>query len=535
MRAWSQRVFEGVRRFLCPPLEAPPSPLPLPLLLVTFPAAVAVAQTPWLVGMVAVATLFLAYHFHCLKAFLAIYGIAFLFNLPVLSAFAYHSDVDFYLGPMARQIAAGCPLSFDGEVRATHLLLPSGYAGWCAALYRLTGSLDLGHAQLFVLAVAAWQVLRQELNRWQTFALVCSPLTVSGVYNAMPDGCVYLLLLIALFGVRQGRFWLPLAAMAVAATYKTTAWFPCVLLGGLLFARFPRKWPQLLLAAATVAVLVAPTLWMIAHGGLNTILEDFLGADEAAQSMGHLGRLAYFYLGHWLVPGDYGFNVHIGGVDGAGMDGLGKLARLLIWLSLALLPLSRKRFASWWLPLAVAWGSVILMPTLYLGYGRYVPLAYIALMLPFVVRCPKVAAALACAMAVVPALWCAWRIMLSLELAQVVAGGGAVQSEWYNARAGLRSCGCTLVDAPQAVMSSSNVYTYAHADFPAIPADTPRGRLVPAGQKAMRLRSYAFTYALPWLATHTHSALWETFKIRWHWLTTFPRGAHDGLPATEPH
>ncbi len=508
--------------------------LPLPLLLVTFPLAVALARTPWPMGMVAVAYLLLAHRFRSLVPFLLTYAAAITLNLPVLSAFAYHGDVDFYLGPQARQLAASVPLAMDGMVREVHLLLPTGYSGWCAALYRLTGSLDFGHAQIFALTVAAWQTVRPSLSRWQAFALICAPLTWVSVFNAMPDGCVYLLLLVALFALRDRRFWLTLASLAVAATYKTSAWLPCALLGGALLWRFPRRWPHFVWVGLGVAALVFPTLRMMASGGLDTISEDFLGAAPAAKEVGRLGRLAYFYLGHWMLPGDYDFNVHIGGVDGAGMDGLGRLARILIWPSLAGLLLWRQKLSGWWGCLALAWASVLLMPTLYIGYGRYVPLAYVALMLPLVVRWPKISAIAAVAMSVVPALWCAWRILLSMECAQVVATGGPVQSDWYNVRAGFRSCGVALTEAPQPVLSSSNAYSYARADFPPIPADTPRGRLVPAGQKAMRLREYAVREALPWLLTHTHTVLAETMRIRWHWLTS-PRGESDGLPKAEPH
>ncbi len=514
---------------------APAEPTPLevlPLLLITFPMAVALARTPWLVGMVAVGYLFLAHHLRCLHAFVLTYGVAILLNLPILSAFAYFGDVDFYLGPQVRQLAAGRPLLFDGALREVHLLLPTGYTGWCAALYRLTGSIDFGHAQIFALIVAAWQVLRAFLNRWQTAALICAPLTITSLYSAMSDGCVYLLLVIALFALRARHFWMTLAAIAVAMTCKSTAWIPGVLIGGCLLWQFPRRWPTLAVVAVAVLALLFPTLRMMAGGGLTTISEDFLGADAAAKSLGYLGRMVYFYLGHWLVPGDFGFNVHIGGVDGAGMDGLGAVARVVVWPSLIGLWVWRKHLSGWWLTVLLAWGSVLLMPTLYVGYGRYVPLGYLALLLPFVVRCPKVSVMLSAVFAAMPLVWCLWRMALAMECAQVVAAGGPVQSEWYNVRAGFRSCGVPLVEQPQAVHSSSGVYTYAAADFPPIPPNTPRGRLVPAGQKARYLLDYIRSEALPWFFTHAHTTLFEVARIRWHWLTS-PRGVHDELPAVK--
>lgn len=521
LRNWSQH-------------RATPAPeLPLPLLLITFPLAIALARTPWVMGMVFAAYLLLARQFRCLWPFLLTYLAAFALNLPVLSAFSAYSDADAYIGPQTRQLASSLPLIMDGLVSEVHLALPMGYSGWCAALYRLTGALDFGHAQIFVLLVAAWQTLRTSLTQWQTFALVCAPLTFVSIYNAMPDGCVYLLLLIALFALKDRRFWLTLTAIAVAATYKTSAWLPGALLGAALLWRFPRKWPHFVWMGLGVTAIVFPTLRMMFSGGLSNISSDFLGADAAAKDLGRLARLVYFYLGHWLVPGAYDFNVHIGGADGAGMDGLGRLARVIIWPSLAGLILWKKRLTGWWTLIILSWASVLLMPTLYTGYGRYVPLAYVALMLPLVVRWPKTSSILAAAMAIVPALWCAWRIFLSVECAQVVAAGGPVHSKWYNVRAGFRSCGITLAQEPLPVMSSSYAYSYEKADFPPFPGDVPRERMTPAGQKAMRLREYAFSKVLPWIGPHLPTYLAEVMCIRWHWLTS-PRGMSDGLPKAEP-
>lgn len=509
--------------------QAPGRWAALPLLLVLFPLAVGLARTPLPVGMVALAFCFLAWHFRCLRGFLCVYAAAFLLNLPVLSVCGLPGDQDFYLGPQARLLAAGGGLEFDGFLRRAHLALPAGYTGWCAALYRLTGSLDFGHAQVFALVAAAWLTLRRTLGRWQAFALVCAPLTWVSVFNGMPDGCVYLLLLLALFALRAGSFWLPLAAIAAAATFKTSAWVPCALLGAMLAWRFPRRWWQLGLAALAVALIVFPTLRLVATGGLREISADFLGAEGEARALGWFGKTVYFYLGHWLVPGTFDFNVHVGGVDGAGMDGLGKVARLLIWPSLAILVAWRRRFAGWWGALALAWASVLLTPTLYVGYGRYVPLAYVALMLPFVVRFPRVSAVAALAMSVVPAAWCAWRVLLSMEFAQVAAAGGPVASGWYNIRAGFRSCGVPVVEDAQPIRAAAALYTYRAADFPEFPSDdVPRDRLIPAGQKARGAGDYAVRRFLPWALSHLPDYLANVARIRWHWLVS-PRGGHDGV------
>lgn len=510
--------------------QAPGRWVALPLLLVLFPLAVGLARAPLPAGMVAAAFCLLAWQFRCLKGFLCVYAAAFLLNLPVLSVCGLPGDQDFYLGPQARLIAAGGELAFDGFLRQAHLALPAGYAGWNAALYRLTGSLDFGHAQAFALLAAAWLTLRRALNRRQAFALVCAPLTFVSLYNGMPDGCVYLLLLIALFAWREGAFWLCLAALAVGATFKTTAWVPGAVIGAMLLWRFPRRWWQVGLAALGVAVVVFPTLRLVATGGLGEISEDFLGADAAARSLGWLGRTAYFYLGRWLVPGDFDFNVHIGGVDGAGMDGLGALARVLVWPSLAILLVWRRRFGGWWALLAAAWLSTLLMPTLYVGYGRYVPLAYVALTLPFAVRFPTLSVCASLAMGALPAAWVAWRVLLSMEFAQVAAAGAPVSSGWYNVRAAFRSCGVPVAEEPQPTPTASNLYTYQAADFPAFPGhDVPRNRMVPSGEKARSARDYALHAFLPWALTHPHVYLANVARIRWRWLVS-PRGEHDGVP-----
>ena len=97
----------------------------LPLLIVLFPLAIALARTPLVIGMVFVAFCFLAWQFRCLKSLLAIYAVAILLNLPVLSVCGSPGDQDFYLGPQARLLAAGGELAFDGFLRPTHLALPT--------------------------------------------------------------------------------------------------------------------------------------------------------------------------------------------------------------------------------------------------------------------------------------------------------------------------------------------------------------------------------------------------------------------------
>lgn len=500
--------------------------------------AVALARTPWPVGMVAMAYLFVAHHFRCLRPFLLTLTVALGAALLVFSGAAIHYDIDNYLGPQVRLLTLpeGLTTLGDGWYSRLHCALPQGFAAYGAALYRITGSMDLATSAFVLFLVAAWITLRPTLSRLQTSLLLIAPAAMPSLWCLMPDGCIYYLLLIALFTLRERRFWLPLLASAIASTYKTSAWVPTLLVALVLFRNAPRRWWQLGMVGAVTLLVVAPTLRLVLGGGLDAISGDFLAcSNETAKAMGHLARLAYVHLGHWTTPLQPTLGTHAGGVDGLSSDGFGPVFRSLTWLSFALLPLFRRRFSGWWETLLLAWASVALVPTLYVGYARYVPLLYLAGALPTVLLAPRLAIPFALWLLVLPAGMLGWRLALSSEALMVAGHATAVHSESYNIRSTFRS---RLTSKPQPHESGCLLYSYAMPQgiFPPMPRKVYPGiEKVPSTQKIGEVTDYALHEWLPWALTHPHTYLHEIARFRWRAFTTFPRGATDGLPSAEPN
>lgn len=518
----------------CPPLAALRGDwAALPLLLALFPVAVGLARTPATVGLVAAAFLFLAWHLRCLRGFAWALGAALGLSLLVFAGAALHYDVDNYLAPQVRLLVLPPGLAPDGAYSPTHCLLPQGMAAYGAALYRLFGSVDLGQSAFFLFAVAAWRTLREAgLTRLQAALLIVAPPAMPGLFNLMSDGCAYLLLLTALFALRkEGCFWLPLVAAAVACTFKTTAWLPTVLVAAVLLWHFPRRWWKVGLVGAAALLLVWPTLNLIFSGGLAWISDDFARlANDDARQMGHLARLLYVYVGHWTTALEPHLGTHDMGVDGLSSDAFGPIFRATLWASVAILAVWRRRFAGWWGTLALAWCSILLVPTTYVGYARYVPLLYVAGMLPLILRFPRVALLPAAALLAVPAAMLGWRFALSAEAVAVANHATAVHTTHWNLRATFRE---RLTEAPQPLWSGCLLYTYAMPEghFPPMPRRPYEGiRATPIAAKAGEVRDYALRDFLPWLLTHPHAYLLDIARFRWHAFATFPRGGHDGLP-----
>ncbi|MEG1933193.1 MAG: hypothetical protein RR133_01245 [Kiritimatiellia bacterium] len=528
-----QEAFNN-KRTDCPSLKD--SSTSLVLLLVTLPMALALARTSSLVGLVFVAFLFLAYHTRCLKAFAWILGIAVFINACILSGFAVYTDADYYLSPLIRIVSATQPLTLDGFYPAAHLCLPQGFVAWGATLYRLTGWVDAANSLPFILIPAAWITLRQDLTRLQTLLLIGSPLTFVSFFCTMPDGSLFLLLLIALFALRQERFWLTLLSAAIAATFKTSAWIPCALIVLALFAQFPKRWWQIGLIGSAVAFYLLPTLIALSTGTLSEISSDFLGMDSTAQAMGYWARHAYAYLGHWTIATEPHFNVPIGGIDGGGADGIGPLFRIAVWCSLAVVFFFRKRLKSWGIPLLIAWGSVLMIPTLYIGYARYVPLVYLAVMLPLVLTFPRLTTLLALGICAMSIAWMGWRIVLSTENLSVLSSPTSiVSSDIYNVRCAFRD---KLTHDVEQTLTLSGSLTYRYADhessFPTFPRSMDiDNRLTPAIEKARGMVGHIFHQWSPWVLHHLPELARATFDYRVHLLLS-PRGVSDGIQNASP-
>jgi hypothetical protein len=501
----------------------------LPLLLITFPFAVAILPTVHFLLCSFVAFSFLAYHLKCLRAFLTIVGSAFGVNLLLYTGAGGHFDVDAYIAPQIRLISATKTLIPDGFLHEFHLNLPRGFTSWCAAWYRLTGSIDCGGMLFLMLIPAAWMVLRTSLTRIQTLVLMLSPAAFPSLFCLMSDGCVYLLLLMALVALRdRDNFWVPLLASVTAAIFKTSAWIPCIGVALVLMGYHPRRWWKLALFGIATLIFNLPTLRMILSGGLNTISADFEHVNADAASMGYWARLAYVYIGHWTTSLSPVFGAHLGGVDGGGVDGLGPLFRVAVMASLCTMVIFYKRMKPWIVPLVIAWVSILVMPKLYIGYARYVPWLYPAVMLPLVLRIPRISLVMGSAMCVVPLMWLGWRVALSTEMVAVSTHATAVSSSVYNLRCAFRS---QLVAPPQPTMSGSLLYSYEMSEdyFPPMNRElTADLKKRPVFNKAKDLQAYALKTWLPWMATHFPIYVYDLMCLRMHWLLA-PRGVSDEL------
>ena len=506
----------------------------LALLLVTFPFAVALAQTPFCVALAVAAYALLARRAGHLRAFCAALAVALMLSLLFFTGAATHADTDNYLGPQVRLLALPAGLAPDGAYSAAHCRLPQGFAAYGAALYRLTGSMDLASSAFWFCLFAAWLALRPSLTRLQTLLLLACPGSYPGLFNLMPDGCVYLLLLTALAALRERRFWLPLLAAAVACTFKTSAWTATALVAAVLLFRAPRRWWQIALVGAATLLYCWPTLHLVLTGGLETISEDFFfWANEDSKRLGYFGHLLYVYVGHWTTALHPVVGTHRGGVDGLSSDALGPVFRLALGASCLLAALCWRRLKGWRTVWLLSMATLFLLPPLYLGYARYVPLLYVAGFLPLILLMPRLAVPPAAALAAIPAAYFGWRLALSTEVVCVANHATAVSSHMYNIRSAFRPL---LVEATQPVSSGSLLYSYAMEPewFPPMPRAYYEGiRKKDSLDKMDEVADYMARTWAPWLLTHPHTYLCEVARFRACAFMNFPRGADDGLPAAE--
>lgn len=510
----------------------------LSILLILFPFAIALALTPGLVAMVFVATLLVAFKTHCLKPFLVTLGVAFAILLFFPTPAAIYCDADYFHLPAIRVIAGDGnvkPLN-DGGIWWTHFkaCLPDGFHRYGAALYNLTGWVDAANSLLFILIVPAWLTWRQHLGRCATIVILFGPVVFASCFNPLPDGSVYLLLVTALGALKGKQLNLTLAALLVASTLKVTAWAPAVFIAGILLYQHPRQWKRIFITGLA-AIVYNIGFFITLFSGESLPTADFAAMEGSARSLGWVARFAYAYLGHWLVPGEFQFNVPIGGFDGGGIDGLGPIFRLLTWISIGCTIAFYKRLKPWVPLLIVCWGSAFCVSTLYMGYARYVPLIYLAIMFPFILLAPRlslVPAALICA---IPFVWIGWRVILITERLTVLdpAHTEAISSNTYNLRCVAREMEIPLVAHNENfIPSASLMYAYlpreeAHV-FPAIPRTYERDqRLRPFNQKMDDVAGYVIQEWLPWSFCNLHHLAFSSLRYRFKASLTFPRGKYD--------
>jgi hypothetical protein len=168
------------------------------------------------------------------------------------------------------------------------------------------------------------------------------------------------------------------------------------------------------------------------------------------------------------------------------------------------------------------------MPTLYIGYARYVPWLYPAAMLPLVLLVPRISLGLGSAMCVVPLMWLGWRVALSTETVAVATHATAVYSDVYNLRCAFRPL---FVEQVQPTLSGSLLYSYTmdEAYFPPMNRENSADlKQRPVFSKARDLQAYALQIWLPWMATHFPFYIYDLMRLRTRWLLA-PRGVDDEI------
>jgi hypothetical protein len=295
-----------------------------------------------------------------------------------------------------------------------------------AVLYRIVGFVEAADAlnvltfflSFFMISRLLARVL--DLSGWVRHAtaalLVVSPWVPMLMFGGMCDSSFYSLFFIATSAATlylgSGRTkWLGfvVATFPLIANLKFMGVVSCgviavvYLLGCLLAWRSGRAGPALagrwLLAVATSVGLAAVigfspyvTSW-VRYGGpfypahtfdkrvptSNSITKDFLWMNEDAKRMGYLGRFGYAYVSQSLTLSLYGKGSDGGRFSprfdvGGGVGGLGPFFRFAFVLSIVLLPFARVGRLGFLLACILL--TVILQPTMYVGYPRYVPQFY---------------------------------------------------------------------------------------------------------------------------------------------------------------
>ena len=362
---------------------------------------------------------------------LAIAGVSVMYSNP---------DAEFYHRPASMLMAHGWNPVFDSTAEAVESFrkpnegmrvwhvayLPRAFWIFGALLYRTVGFVEAADALNILTCVLSFFMLSRLLARVLGMSgvtrhatavlLAASPAVVALMFGGSSDSTFYSLFLIAtsaatLYLATGGIQWLAfvVAAFPLIANLKFTGVVCCgfvtlvYLVGCLLQWRsgragieLPVKWLLAVTASIGLAAVIGfspyVTSW-VRYGGpfypahtfdkrvpvSNRITEDFLSMNEDAKRMGHLGRLGYAYLSESITLSLYGK-----GADGGrfapkfdvsgGVGGFGPVFRFAFVLSLVLLPLARVGLLGYLLACILL--TVVVQPTMYVGYARYVPQLY---------------------------------------------------------------------------------------------------------------------------------------------------------------
>ena len=359
-------------------------------------------------------------------------GVAAAFVLASLNVGYTNADAAVYQRPATILLANGWNPLRQTEVDEIQGLMGGGFRAWHVAFlprlawlfgascYRWSGFVEIADAFNLVLLFASILALREwfgdrfGLCRWRRWALVLafafSPVVVGGLFGGAYDAGGYSAFIVAMSAADRKKFPLLILAVVTMAGLKFTG----VVVGVLIFAVFMawdffsdgkgcggiKRWIISGVTAGVLILLVNATPYItssVNHGGpfypshsfiteerfadeKNPITYDFGYMNEDAKELGYFGRFAWGYVSQGLVKAYYahktgraGFNpnFHVSG----GVGGFGSVFRCLFVLSLFGWCFVRNRAVHTWLTVILA--SVLIQPTFYSGYARYVPQFYL--------------------------------------------------------------------------------------------------------------------------------------------------------------
>lgn len=389
-------------------------------------------HTPVALALVVVATWRLAESGKGNAVWWLLAGVAVAFALASLNVGYTNADAAVYQRPATILLANGWNPLRQTEIDEIQGLMGGGFRVWHvaflprlawlfgAACYRWFGFSEIADSFNFLLLFASILALREWLGDrfvlcgWRRWALVLafafSPVVVSGLFGGAYDAGGYSAFIVAMTAADRKKFsMLTLAVVAMAGLKFTGA-----VVGALIFAMFASfdfvpcaecwsRVKQWVLSGVTAGILIlivnaSPYITScINHGGpfypshsfvaeerfedeKNPITYDFGYMNDDAKELGYFGRFAWGYLSQNLVKAYYAHKT--GRADfnpdfrvSGGVGGFGGFFRCLFVVSLLGWCFVRSRSIHAWLALIMV--SVLIQPTFYSGYARYVPQFYL--------------------------------------------------------------------------------------------------------------------------------------------------------------
>ncbi len=364
----------------------------------------------------------------------AIGGCIFIAGLSVMYT---NADAEAYHRPAAMLMAHGWNPVFEATSSALEkywmsnavfntwhtAYLPRGAWVFSAVMYRMTGFVESGDSLALILCAVQigvlWTFVREIfgfsgiLRCCAVLLLTFSPAVLGLMFGGSCDGAYNSLFIVSLaaltmFVARKNVVWLlyPAVSFVLMVNIKYTgAVASCIMI--LIFSipliqgynqrRVDKtlilRWFSIMVISMWLAGVVgfSPyiTNW-VHHGGpfypqhsfnkkielVDKITQDFEYRNDDAKKMGYLGRFCYAYISKTATYAYYRYTTGNPNFDpvirvSGGVEGFGKAFKVSFVMSLILLLCLKTNRIKW--ALLVIAISVLLQPTLYCGYARYVP------------------------------------------------------------------------------------------------------------------------------------------------------------------